>query len=478
MKRKDLWAWLEANRPGEKTLKALTKAMQKEKNCYLHNHVAACAEVKDGNLVIGVYWGEDGSPYGVYYMTPCGNHHYSKDGKTWVQEKLRYIPKGGYSWCVSPDSVKWFWLGEDEDTVLGWISANDELEKADVWKGATAERRIDCIETNLSHLRAENARERRITRITDYVYRIMKDPQGIDLGWVNNTVFGGKHYAFLDPSVGSKKDKVRRFFCSACGGTVDAPWKHNKTETCPLCGADLKVSKTTCQRVQYERVSYFYRDFDIKGRLALVMVTANVKKVWRNGSEDVTYSDPRRVLTSPLDWRWGNWATQTAIYYNQYNGWSDRNSDYFQTAAGYIYLPEPDVLKDTFYEDMLRPTVAIAERGWRVNYSQDVFQFPLGFRVHPNAIHALLQICQGRAVGVLVALVDHAGGTPVHHHFHQKFPGHGNRRVHAPVLVQIGPVFPVVAIAALVVHPGFTVALFVPLGRIGAAGSLVVFGTH
>ncbi len=368
MKRKDLWSWLEANRPGEKTLKALAKAMKKEKNCYLHNHVAACAEVMDGNLVIGVYWGEDGSPYGVYYMTPCGNHHYSKDGKKWTVDKLRYIPMGGYDWYSSPDTVKWFWLGTDEDTVHEWISANDELQAADISNHGTAERRIDVIEQNLSWVRAKNARERRITRITDYVYRIMKDPQGIDLGWVNNTVFGGRHYAFLDPSVGNKKDKVGRFFCSACGGTVDAPWKHNKTETCPLCGATVKVAKTQTYRESYARVSYFYRDFDIKGRLALIMVTVNVKKVWRNGSEDVTWSSPRRVLTSPLDWTWGKWATETAIYYNQYNGWSDRNSDYFQTAAGYIYLPDPDVLKDTYYEDMLRPTVAIAERGWRVNY--------------------------------------------------------------------------------------------------------------
>ena len=368
MKRKDLWAWLEANRPGEKTLKALAKAKQKDKNCYQHNHVAACAEVMDGNLVIGVYWGEDGSPYGVYYMTPCGNHHYSKDGKTWVQEKLRYIPMGGYSWYLSPGSVKWFWLGEDEDTVHGWIDTNDEFELADIWKGATAERRIDCIETNLSQLRAKNAKKRRIARITECVNRILIRPEGIDLSWINNTVFGGKHYAFLDPSVGTKKDKVRRFFCSACGGTVDAPWKHNKTETCPQCGATLKVAKTQTYRESYARVSYFYRDFDIKGRLALVMVTVNVRKVWRNGSEDVTWSDPQRVLTYPLDYKWGNWMTETFLYYNQYNGWSDRNSDHFQTAAGYIYLPDPDVLKDTYYEGMLRPTVAIAERGWRINY--------------------------------------------------------------------------------------------------------------
>ena len=89
MRRKGLWDWLEANRPGDKTPKALKKAMDKEKNCYCHNHVAACAEVMDGNLVIGVYWGEDGSPYGVYYMTPSGNHHYSKDGKRWTVDKLQ-----------------------------------------------------------------------------------------------------------------------------------------------------------------------------------------------------------------------------------------------------------------------------------------------------------------------------------------------------------------------------------------------------
>lgn len=368
MKRKGLWDWLETNRPGEKTLKALAKEKKKEKNCYQDNYVAACAEVMDGNLVIGVYWGEDGSPYGVYYMTPCGNHHYSKDGKTWTVEKLRYIPMGGYSWYMSPDTVKWFWLGEDEDTVHGWMRDNDELERADVWKGETAERRIDCIETNLSHLRAINAKMRRIERITEFVNRILIHPEGIDLSWINNTVFGGKHYAFMDPSVGSKKDKVRRFFCSACGGTVDATWKNNKTETCPLCGAVLKVSKTTCKKEQYERVSYFFRDFDIKGRLAIVMATANVKKVWRYGSEDVTWSTNRRVKTSPIDYRWGNWYTQNAIYYNQGGDWSDRNSDYFKTAAGYIYLPDPDVLKDTYYEDMLRPTVAIAEKGWRINY--------------------------------------------------------------------------------------------------------------
>jgi hypothetical protein len=368
VKRKGLWDWLEANRPGEKALTAMEKAFKKEKRWSSEDFVAACAEIMDGNLVIGVYRGKDGSPYGVYYMTPSGNHHYSKDGNTWVQEKLRYIPLGGYSWYQSPDRVKWYWLGEDEDTVHGWIRANDELERADVWKMANAERRIDCIETNLSHMRAENAQKRRIEKITDHVIRILISPEGIDLNWINNTVFGGKHYAFLDPSVGRKKDKVRRFYCSACGGTVDAPWKHNKTETCPQCGATLKVAKTQTYRESYARVSYFYRDFDIKGRLALVMVTANVKKVWRNGSEDVTWSTPQRVLTSPLDYAWGKWATETFLYYKQYNGWSDRNSEYFQPAAGYIYLPDPDVLKDTYFEDMLRPTVAIAERGWRINY--------------------------------------------------------------------------------------------------------------
>lgn len=367
MKRKGLWDWLEANKPDEKTLKYMEKAFKKEKRWDSDDFVAASAEIMDGNLVIGVYWGKDGSPYGVYYMTPSGNHHYSKDGKTWTQEKLRYIHLGGYSWYQSPDCVKWYWPGEDEDTVHGWIRANDELERADLWKMANAERRIDCIETNLSHLRAINAQKRRIARITECVNRILIRTEGIDLSWINNTVFGGKHYAFMDPDVGTKKDKVRRFYCSACGGTVDAPWRHNKTETCPLCGAVLKVSKTTCKRVQYERVSYFYRDFDIKGRLALVMVTAKVKKVWRYGSEDVTWST-RRLKTSPLDYKWGNWSTQTAIYYNQGGDWSDRNSDYFKTAAGYIYLPDPDVLKDTYYEDMLRPAVAIAERGWRINY--------------------------------------------------------------------------------------------------------------
>ena len=368
MRRKNLWEWLEANRPGEKTLKALAKAMQKEKNCYLHNHVAARAEVMDGNLVIGVYWGEDGSPYGVYYMTPSGNHHYSKDGKRWTVDKLRYIPMGGYDWYASPDSVKWFWLGEDEHTVHGWVDANEDLQAADGASHGAAERRIDYIESSLSWVRANNARKRRITKITDYLNRILIAPEGVDPGWVNDTVFGGKHYAFMDHAVGTRKDKVRRFYCSACSGTVDAPWKNNKTETCPLCGAVLKVRKTIFQRVQFERVSYFYRDFDMKGRLALVMVTANVKKVWRGGSEAVSWSSPMRVLTSPLDYKWGNWATQTAIYYNQWNDWSDRNSDHFQTSAGYIYLPDPDVLKDTYYEDMLRPTVAIAERGWRINY--------------------------------------------------------------------------------------------------------------
>lgn len=368
MKRKGLWDWLEANRPGEKTLKALAEAKKKEKNCYQHNHVAAVSAVMDGNLVIGVYRGEDGSPYGVYYMTPCGNHHYSKDGKTWTVDKLRYVPMGGYAWYSSPDSVKWFWLDDSEDTVHAWISANDALQDADCSSHGTAERRIDVIEQNLSWVRAKNAREKRITRISDYVYKVLIGPEGIDLGWVSGTVFGGKHFAFMDHTVGGKKDKVRRFFCSACGGTVDAPWKHNKTETCPLCGATVKVSKTQTYRKSYARVSYFYRDLDIKGRACLVMVTANVKKVWRYGSEEVTWSTPRRVLTSPLDYRWGNWATETASYYNQYNGWSDRNSDHYQTAAGYIYLPDPDVLKDTYYEDMLLPAVAMAARGWRINY--------------------------------------------------------------------------------------------------------------
>ena len=112
------------------------------------------------------------------------------------------------------------------------------------------------------------------------------------------------------------------------------------------------------------------------------------------------------------------------------------------------------------------------------HHGQKIVQLPEQLGVQQFLLDAGFQINEGGSLGVGAALVDLASGNTVHHHFCQIFPGHGHGFITAGLHVQIGPVFVVMSIAALMVHPCFAEAFFLTLGAIGAAVALIIFDAH
>ena len=82
----------------------------------------------------------------------------------------------------------------------------------------------------------------------------------------------------------------------------------------------------------------------------------------------------------------------------------------------------------------------------------------------------------GVSVGVLLAVVDAAGGNAVAEHFCHISFGHLHRlNFFAGNLTEIRPIFGVMLIASLVVKPCGAIAFFAPFCIIGTAEALIVF---
>ena len=108
-------------------------------------------------------------------------------------------------------------------------------------------------------------------------------------------------------------------------------------------------------------------------------------------------------------------------------------------------------------------------------HGQDIVKLSSGLFMHQRLLSAAGEILQRGAVGIVFPLIGLAGGDAVHHHLRQIFPRHGEGFILPGVHIHIRPVFVVVAVAALMMHPCLAEALVLPLGGIGAAVALIVF---
>lgn len=361
MNRKDMWEWCREGKPSVEWLEAAAERRKNESGNY-YDHAAVRAAINCGNLILGIYDADTGDVTGCYYMTPSGNHHATKNGTCWYQDKIRYLPLGGYSWYADAARVRWAWLDGEEEA--SWWIEDSDLDDESRYGTVSDDpiRRLDWIESNLSRVRMKSARERRERRISDWVQSIAYMPDGF-MDWVETVVFEGRHFAFLDKSEGKHSN---RYHCTACGRLVSASgWKQGKEYECPLCTATVKVSKTKTWMDQTRRATYFYPCKNIDGKDRVAMVTFYVTKRWREAGEE-TGKLAERILLIPTD---GSRVDCNEIYYNHgcYT-WSDRNSYFYRTAAGFLYLPDEGILRGTIYEDMLRPVAAASLRGWRLNY--------------------------------------------------------------------------------------------------------------
>ena len=106
--------------------------------------------------------------------------------------------------------------------------------------------------------------------------------------------------------------------------------------------------------------------------------------------------------------------------------------------------------------------------------SEPFFEEVGGGRVHFLSRVSALKICQWMLVGIVFALVDFACRYAVAEHFFDVSQGHFNGFVHLGGWIDIVPIFKVVAVAPLVVHPRVGAAEDFALALVGTSRSLVI----
>jgi len=90
---------------------------------------------------------------------------------------------------------------------------------------------------------------------------------------------------------------------------------------------------------------------------------------------------------------------------------------------------------------------------------------------------AALKVGKRVCVGVFVSVVDHPSGDSVAEHFLDVFQRHLDRGHFPRHRVVICPIFKVVLVSALVVHPGVGKAVILPLALVGGTVALIVPGS-
>ena len=106
--------------------------------------------------------------------------------------------------------------------------------------------------------------------------------------------------------------------------------------------------------------------------------------------------------------------------------------------------------------------------------SEPFFEEVGGGRVHFLSRVSALKICQWMLVGIVFALVDFACRYAIAEHFFDVSQGHFNGFVHLCGGIDVVPIFKVVAVAALVVHPRVGAAKNFALALVGASCALIV----
>ena len=85
-----------------------------------------------------------------------------------------------------------------------------------------------------------------------------------------------------------------------------------------------------------------------------------------------------------------------------------------------------------------------------------------------------VEILQSGGVGIGRTLIRLAGRDPVHDHLRQIPPRHLDRLILPRGRIDVRPVFKMVLVAALVVHPRLGIPLGLALGGVGAAVALIL----
>lgn len=104
------------------------------------------------------------------------------------------------------------------------------------------------------------------------------------------------------------------------------------------------------------------------------------------------------------------------------------------------------------------------------------FQLFSGLRMHRCTESAFVVIFQRRGIRVCCSLIDLARCNAVHDHFRNVTVRHRHRLAHAMSAVNavIDPIFIMMAVSSLMMHPCGRITVSFPLRIVGTSGSLII----
>lgn len=357
MSRSEIWNWFKFSTPAKSKAK---KPDESDKNLV---KVKAVLDIEGDRIIIGMWGGHESMPCGVYYMTPSGEHWWSKNGK-WQRGKVVYMPKDWFEYWKPYPRNKYRWIGDAKTVIGSWVKSHfgDQPFYHD-WKDDPIDV-LDDIERNLSSIKRYRTNQRRRSRITDWVHTIPDLPP--DFGeWAGRVAFKDVHYAI------GKKGSTE-YICTSCRQKIHADgWKNNKWYSCPVCDARVQARKGNgCFRDAHERVSVYIPHKDMDGRPCVVMVTLYAEKRWRAEGESLGFA-PARVAILPKN---GTTCEHGLIcYHHGCDTWDSVNKWGFKCSDHYLYPFEPKILTGTYYEDIDKVLLAASMRGWKLNWDNFMY---------------------------------------------------------------------------------------------------------
>lgn len=351
MQRADMWEYFKA--VSVPTYKVRRKKADIDS---AKRHVRYSCIVNGDRLIIGEWIGADATFCGVYYMTPAGQAHTSRDGKEWTQGKACYLALGGWNYwtacstygykyeCIGGADEARAWIREHWES-FSWFCHHRELI-----------RDVECIEEHISMQRRMNAEERRKKKWTDYANGMPPLPADFE-SWVRKVAFGDLEYAFGQK--GSDK-----YFCTACGKThTQKKWKHRGRYECSRTGKTVKCEKVEKDRIwRRERLMLIQSHHTIEGEICSVArhFTADMK--WsRQGSVFKLYDDA--ILVLRLD---GSLVSGDDIIYYGGSCWDVHNPYGYQHGKCYCY-PDVSALTGTAYAGI--GIDVAARKSWKLHYN-------------------------------------------------------------------------------------------------------------
>ena len=97
-----------------------------------------------------------------------------------------------------------------------------------------------------------------------------------------------------------------------------------------------------------------------------------------------------------------------------------------------------------------------------------------GFGMNTATVSPPIEIGKGLVVRVELSAINLAGGHTVAKHFDDEAQGHFHGNVFFLHRIDIYPIFKMVAISSLMVHPGKRVSVLLPLPLVGASGAQIM----